>query len=93
MTLKSRFSVLLIEDSPFDADLLAISLEDIPSASFTIDTVETLAAGIQHLSVNHYDVVLLDLRCRCGKPHHYDATANTYRCYRFTDPPQWLQPR
>ena len=61
MTLKSCFSVLLIEDSPSDADLLAISLEDIASASFTIDTVETLADGLQQLSINKYDVVLLDL--------------------------------
>ncbi len=61
MTLKSRFSVLLIEDSPSDAALLAISLEDIPSAAFSIDTVETLAAGIKLLSANKYDAVLLDL--------------------------------
>ena len=61
MTLKSRFSVLLIEDSPSDAHLLAVSLEDIRSASFTIDTVETLADGLLLLATRQYDVILLDL--------------------------------
>jgi len=61
MAPRPSIRVLLVEDSPTDADLLAIALEDIASASFEIDTVETLAAGQQRLSEHPYDVVLLDL--------------------------------
>lgn len=53
--------VLLVEDSPTDADLLAIALEDVTSARFEIQTVETLAAGLALLDEPGFDVVLLDL--------------------------------
>ena len=61
MTIRTSIRVLLIEDSPTDADLLAIELEDVNSANFSIDTVETLSDGLRLLSTNQYDVVLLDL--------------------------------
>ncbi len=53
--------VLLIEDSPTDRDLLAISLEDVTSARFEIQSAETLAEGLQQLAEQSFDVVLLDL--------------------------------
>ncbi len=53
--------VLLVEDSPTDADLLAIELEDVASGTFEIDTADTLAGGLLRLTKAAFDVVLLDL--------------------------------
>lgn len=53
--------VLLVEDSPTDADLLAIELDDVASARFEIDAVETLASGLHRLTERAFDIVLLDL--------------------------------
>lgn len=61
MTHRPTIRVLLIEDSPTDADLLAIELEDVATVNFSIDTVECLSDGLRQLEVNSYDVVLLDL--------------------------------
>ncbi|WP_284617145.1 hybrid sensor histidine kinase/response regulator [Aquabacterium humicola] len=56
-------SLLLIEDNPGDARLIAALLED--AAAFglatTLVTVDTLAAGIERLRPGGFELVLLDL--------------------------------
>lgn len=53
--------ILLFEDNPGDAFLLKDMLETHPVAAFKLERVERLAVGLQRLSTNRYDVVLLDL--------------------------------
>ncbi|MBI6546790.1 MAG: hybrid sensor histidine kinase/response regulator [Cyanobacteria bacterium NC_groundwater_1444_Ag_S-0.65um_54_12] len=52
------YSVLLVEDNPGDAELIA---EILPAEEFRSEHVETLAAAIQALSRKVYDLILLDL--------------------------------
>ncbi|MGD8847136.1 MAG: response regulator [Desulfobacteraceae bacterium] len=53
--------VLLIEDDPGDARLVAQVLKKAGIGRFTLETVNTLADGLDKLSEQPYDVVLLDL--------------------------------
>lgn len=53
--------VLQIEDSPTVVQLTRLMLAESNSLEFTIDDVDTLAAGIKRLSRGGIDVVLLDL--------------------------------
>lgn len=79
MTTRPTIRVLLIEDSPTDADILSISLNEVASAAFAITWVESLADGLQQLSTyeSAFDVVLLDLNLpdsygldTCAKAHN-----------------------
>ncbi len=52
---------LMIEDDPDDVLLVKESLADIPSARIKLSYTGRLSRGLIELSVQHYDVVLLDL--------------------------------
>ena len=58
---KNTYHILLIEDNPGDARLFKEMLKDAGRASFSLDIRETLAAGVDYLSKNIVDIVLLDL--------------------------------
>ena len=53
--------VLLIEDNPDDTLLLREAVRDDALASFKFTIAESLKSGLEFLSQNHFDVVLLDL--------------------------------
>ena len=55
-----NFSILVIEDSFSDADLLSKSFDKV-GKSWTITRVERLSEGIAKASTNHFDIALLDL--------------------------------
>ena len=53
--------VLLIEDNPGDVRLIAEALKESRRGSFVLESVGTLAAGIERLATGDVDIVLLDL--------------------------------
>src|ERR1700752_317989 len=53
--------VLLIEDNPADARLIQESLAESDDHVFDLETVDTLAKGLNHLNTLKVDAVLLDL--------------------------------
>lgn len=53
--------LLLVEDNPGDARLLQETLNDVESLRFDIYTVDNLAAAIETLGLEDFDIVLLDL--------------------------------
>jgi two-component system, cell cycle response regulator len=57
----TRIHVLLIEDDPGDARLVAEVLKCAENGRFTLEAVNTLADGVEKLSERAFDVVLLDL--------------------------------
>ncbi len=59
--MKSLAKVLLVEDSPSDAEVLQESLRQVPEWSFEFTWVETLAAALERLAQDSFDVLLLDL--------------------------------
>jgi PAS domain S-box-containing protein len=56
-----RIKVLLVEDNPRDADLLREIVEEVASQAFQWTHVVRLGEGLQQLSEEGFDVVLLDL--------------------------------
>ena len=56
-----KYSVLLIEDDPGDARLVAEVLKHAGNIHFALEMVNTLADGLSKLSLQQFDVVLLDL--------------------------------
>ncbi|MGZ4916159.1 MAG: PAS domain S-box protein [Halobacteriota archaeon] len=54
-------NVLLIEDNPTDVRLVQEILRGAPSDHFNIISASTLAQGLDHLSSDHVDIILLDL--------------------------------
>lgn len=56
-----KYSVLLIEDDPGDARLVAEVLKQSGNIHFALEIVDTLADGLSKLSERPFDVVLLDL--------------------------------
>ena len=54
-------SVLLVEDNPIHARLLQGLLSNRSDPAFAVETVDHLEAGIQRLSIDSFDAVLLDL--------------------------------
>lgn len=52
---------LVVEDNPGDARLLSELMKDIPTVSFQLTHVETLAASLDRLNQQSFDIVLLDL--------------------------------
>ncbi len=53
--------LLVVEDNPADVDFLAASLRRQRAGDVEIVNAPTLAAATRHLTVDHFDVVLLDL--------------------------------
>jgi PAS domain S-box-containing protein len=60
-TNEDRIEVLLVEDSPSDAQLLCEFLHDYPPQRFAIEHVERLEEAIRLVAERTFDVVLLDL--------------------------------
>ena len=58
---EDRVQVLLVEDSPSDAQLLCESLRDYPLQKFEIERVERLDEAVALLARQSFDVILLDL--------------------------------
>ena len=54
-------SVLLVEDNPIHARLLQGLLSNRSDPAFAVEAVDHLEAGIQRLSIDSFDAVLLDL--------------------------------
>ncbi len=54
-------TVLLVEDNPTDALLLQEALADAPGAGFELHTVGRLAAALERLENESFDVVIVDL--------------------------------
>lgn len=63
MISRPAIRVLLIEDSPTDAELIRIGREDVRTAEFHIEAAESLAEGFECLRLNSFDVILVDLAC------------------------------
>lgn len=63
MTVDTRAAVLLVEDNPGDARLIAALLEDAASygLAMSLATVDTLSGAIERLRSTAFDLVLLDL--------------------------------
>lgn len=61
MISRPAIRVLLIEDSPTDAELIRIGLEDVRSADFLVESAESLEEGFARLRATAFDVVLVDL--------------------------------
>jgi len=53
--------ILLIEDSPTDAILMAALLQQVAEFVFEMDHATELAQGVSRLAESSYDAVLLDL--------------------------------
>lgn len=58
---ESRIKVLLVEDNPSDARLIQESLTETADNAFDLETADTLAGGLQRLSLGGIDAMLLDL--------------------------------
>jgi PAS domain S-box-containing protein len=58
---ETPLQVLLIEDNPGDVRLIREMLAELQDETFIVTIASTLAAGLQHLILNHFDIVLLDL--------------------------------
>jgi putative two-component system response regulator len=54
-------TILLIEDNPGDARLIKELLSESSPASFSVDTADRLAQGMDYAEKGHYDAILLDL--------------------------------
>jgi signal transduction histidine kinase len=53
--------ILLVEDSPSDAELLQIQLRESLTTGFTLTLAETVGEALEKLNHEHFDVALLDL--------------------------------
>ena len=60
-TNENRIQVLLVEDSPSDAQLLCELLQDYPQQMFAMERAERLEEAIRLVAERTFDVVLLDL--------------------------------
>ena len=58
---QETIKILLIEDNPGDARLLQELLKEVVSLPFKMEQVDCLSQGIQRLSQQTFDVILLDL--------------------------------
>src|SRR5262245_3007325 len=56
-----QINVLLIEDDPVQAKLIQNLLADSPSPRFSVRVADRLSEGLQRISANGTDIVLLDL--------------------------------
>jgi len=53
--------ILLIEDSPTDAMLLNVKLQEVTEFGFEMENVATLSAGLTKAGSGNFDAVILDL--------------------------------
>jgi signal transduction histidine kinase len=58
---RQQIKVLLVEDNPSDALLIQEALAETTDDPFELETTDTLAAGLQRLSLGGIDAMLLDL--------------------------------
>ncbi|MEO8613442.1 MAG: response regulator, partial [Chloroflexota bacterium] len=58
---KENFSILLIEDSPSDADLFQEMLLEVPATEFKVVIAARLSEGLKHLENISVNLILLDL--------------------------------
>jgi len=67
--LSHQCKVLLIEDNPADARLIAMMLDDLRNSTtdYALTHVETLLEGVHGLDLHPYDVILLDLSLPDGR--------------------------
>jgi PAS domain S-box-containing protein len=56
-----QIKILLVEDNPGDAGLINIYLKEAFPGFYVLTTASYLSDGIKHLSVNTFDVIILDL--------------------------------
>ncbi|HYC19455.1 MAG TPA: PAS domain S-box protein, partial [Candidatus Bathyarchaeia archaeon] len=61
MAEENQATILLVEDSPADTRLIQELLQEAPDGRFNVITASTLAQGLDALSHNNVDAVLLDL--------------------------------
>jgi len=59
--LRPGFRILLIEDSPSDAELIQIYLESAGTVVFDVEVASTLADGLERIHASPFDVALVDL--------------------------------
>ena len=78
-----RFRILLIEDNPDDARLVREMLAYAKVASFDVECVDRLSAGLERLDSDGFDVVLLDLGLLDGQ----EPDALTKTCAQAPDVP------
>ncbi len=57
----NTLKILLVEDSPSDAELMKSLLKDVVEFSFEVNHASSLATGLQILSSTRYDALVLDL--------------------------------
>jgi two-component system cell cycle sensor histidine kinase/response regulator CckA len=58
---KADFHILLVEDTPEDAVLMAALLQKPRGATFRLETAESLSQGLERLSRGGIDAIILDL--------------------------------
>ncbi|MGD9156228.1 MAG: response regulator, partial [Bacillota bacterium] len=58
---QKQYHILLIEDNPGDAGLIAAYLEEAKAPSFRLEVTERLTTGMDRLELGRIDLVLLDL--------------------------------
>lgn len=56
-----RLKLLLVEDNPGDVRLIQEALAEATDDRFDVETMDTLAGGLQRLSAGGVDAMLLDL--------------------------------
>ncbi|HEY2637067.1 MAG TPA: GGDEF domain-containing response regulator, partial [Solirubrobacteraceae bacterium] len=70
-------SMLLVEDNPADAVLVAEDLRDAPAPGFDVAVVGRLAVALQRLTRDRFDVVVIDLSLPdSGGLETFDAVAS-----------------
>ena len=76
---KQPLKVLLVEDSPSDADLIQESLNDLAGNPIQIDWATRLSEAFERLRENTYDAIMLDLTLPDSQPS--DTIAHTRGLY------------
>ena len=60
-----RIKVLQIEDDSVDCEIVERLLTKCPQpVDFSVESAESLSAGVECLTKHHYDIILLDLHIR-----------------------------
>ena len=91
-SVSDKRTVLLIEDNPGDARLIAEMLREAQGAGFGLESIERLAPGLERLAQGGIDAVLLDLSLpeSQGLDTLLHVRADSWRTCRRVD---WLRRR